>query len=158
MKTDLIRVGLLFQGPDQVCFSAIYSSGTWKSNWKACTVPLVFFKQKTSLPSLKLKLNSLMFFDKCFFKGNVNYGNHKAFSPGLDLWTCIPWIIFIKSLEVEVIKMTCSATWMCWPPHFRSSNVSTHHHLKTYIWWNALDDRKRWIHGSHCHLVHLRAE
>lgn len=57
----------------------------------------------------------------CFLrrtKVNVDCGNHKAFSPGLDLWTCMPRIIFIKSPEVEVNKMTCSAAWMCWPPHF----------------------------------------
>lgn len=104
----------------------------------------------------------ILFFEK--HSRECLMGTTKPSSHGLDLWTCIP---FVKSLEVEVINMTCltcSATWMCWPPpthppHFRSSNVSTHRHLKTYSWWwNALDDWKRWIHGNHCHLVHPRAE
>lgn len=97
------------------------------------------FYAETSLPSPKLKFNSLIFSER--FCKESDCGNHKAFSQGLEWWTRISWIVFIKSLEVEATKKACMATWMCWPPHFRASHVSTPP-LKTIIWLNALDSRQ----------------
>lgn len=120
-------------------FSALYSPGTWKYHRKSTQGP----------PSFNT-LNVCLLLNWCrkpkrlkSSRGNVDCGNPRVFSHGRPgpVDSKSP----IKSLEVNVIKMTGLATWTWWPPCFQSLNVSTHqrltdeHLMKCFGWLKTVD-------------------